>query len=972
MSSNTTTANVTSSGSASGAQFSLTQKLGTNGFYLVLLLGLSIFLFGDASFISEKNPSLSKKCMSKLYLLPEVDRWQNHRSDAPFKLSDDPSAALEHIPNEIFSQNSSATVPLWNDLSGAGRPFAGEFQTLNWSILRQWFPFHDWPAYNFGIFFKLVLAGLSAYFLSLRLGNSALSSFMAASGFMLCPRLLRWAELCNNYFGFPLLILSFLWGGAKPSLLRAVPCAGIVAALAYNMHPETFACAVVAGAIVAMDDYFKNAFRRGASVFFGFADWLRWTVLIAILSLALTAPLILPFLEFIANSTSYKFNTDVVAFLNSGDFLADLFLPVGDLRYFCGTALGLLLFTGIAKFWGERKILLLTFFATAIFCARPGVLETLFASKPFVFLLPEYPLGTCALLQACIAAGGVDALFRNRKLASRFQANCLVIFPSLLGILVVIGQTKIGAEFFAHLSDGFVYNRPAMPPLLLLVALSTCIFAGLVFSARLSKKGTQLARCIFLLLNTLSLILAVPIEYVPGKGYSYRELDELKLVHSSGARMIATGFSTFQPNTNLLYNIDDFRAFAPIHPRRYQEFCTAAGIGSKYCFLQNCPDALGPLFDLASVKYILTDRALSTANAQGDSNAFRPSDARAISAIAGPIKLSDGLRYQNAILFYSSSEQMVNLNVEFFFDPSMQARYICRPILTDAAGHTVYAGKWNSESIDKDANPLLSHRYMLKMSLPLPQKIESAKALYVCLLIKDSWTDAPLKLGSAHSVETDLGRALRLGSFNSPASTGNSSSHLKRICDTADGFFLYENMSALPRAYLVHNTVTVKTSADSLAALQRKIDWRNYAVIEDPHADEEMRNPGESELQRSDRVRVLDRDSDSILLRVESKAPSYLILTDTFFPGWVAELDSKKQEILPANHAFRAIKVPTGVHYVKFSYEPESFTFGLFLMKVGACLSFILFTLGAIFEWRNSSLRKNKEISGTGADTRST
>lgn len=976
MSSNTTTLSVTNNGSLSGARMFEKNAFATNCFFIFLLVVLALFQFGDAALLTEKSPELSKKCLSKFYLLREVDRWQNRGSDLPFRLSDDPSAALEHIPNELYSQNNGAVAaPLWNDLSGAGRPFAGEFQTLNWSSYRRWFPFSDWQLYNLGIFIRLLLAGIACYFVSRRLGNSGLSSFVAGTAFMLCPRLLRWVELCNNYFAFPVLLLCFLWVGSKPSILRAVLCSAIVAAFAYETHPETFACAVVAGSIISLDDYFRNSFKRQRSFFAAIADWFRWQSLIAILSLLLTAPLILPFLEFVRNSASYKFDTDVVAFIPWADYIANMVLPLGTMHYYLGAVLGLLIFPGLAKFFRERKTLALSFFAAALFCVRPGIFETLFSHKPFIFVLPEYPLGTLALLQACIAAAGLDSLANNRKLASRFKPNWWVLVPCSIGLLVVLGQIPAIAELAARFSDAFAYESSSVPVSLRVLAATTCVLVALFFSMRLSKKGSAVCSLILLVLNSLSLLHAAALEFTPGPGASYRPVDELELAQNIDSRIVATGFSTFQPNTNLLYNINDFCAYAPIHPTRFMEFCTAAGVGTKYCFLQNCPDTLGPLFDLASVKYILSDRAISRRGAEEDGSAGqaqRAVDAKAISVISGPIKLGDGLRYQNAIVSYSPSENALSLTLEFFFDPSMQARYISRPVLTDDKGTTIYAGKWNSESIDKDATPLLNHKYVQKMSLPLPHNFPAGKVVNVDLIVKDTWTDAPLKISGEHCANTSLGNALRIGSFTSqlPQAANSPVNGLKRISDTADGFFLYENQLALPRAYLVHNSITVKNSEASLAALKRNVDWHNFAVIEDPHSDEEMRNKVDDDLRKSDELKILDRDSDSILLKVRSKAPAFLILTDTFFPGWVAQLDGKDQEIYPANHAFRAVKVPAGAHYVKFSYEPESFRLGLTLFKGGACISLVLLVVGLVSELRKLQLRKNKENSGTAAESK--
>jgi hypothetical protein len=83
---------------------------------------------------------------------------------------------------------------------------------------------------------------------------------------------------------------------------------------------------------------------------------------------------------------------------------------------------------------------------------------------------------------------------------------------------------------------------------------------------------------------------------------------------------------------------------------------------------------------------------------------------------------------------------------------------------------------------------------------------------------------------------------------------------------------------------------------------------------------------------------------ERVEIAADAKTPAYLLLTDTFDPGWSATVDGKPATIRPAYAAFRAIFLPIGKHRVVFTYEPAGFREGLALTVVGliailACLA---------------------------------
>ena len=81
-------------------------------------------------------------------------------------------------------------------------------------------------------------------------------------------------------------------------------------------------------------------------------------------------------------------------------------------------------------------------------------------------------------------------------------------------------------------------------------------------------------------------------------------------------------------------------------------------------------------------------------------------------------------------------------------------------------------------------------------------------------------------------------------------------------------------------------------------------------------------------------VTEIERTPNSVRARVDANEDSYLVLSDTFFPGWTATIDGEPVEVFPAYHQFRGIVVPAGTHDVLFEYAPASFRFGLWISTV--------------------------------------
>jgi hypothetical protein len=71
-------------------------------------------------------------------------------------------------------------------------------------------------------------------------------------------------------------------------------------------------------------------------------------------------------------------------------------------------------------------------------------------------------------------------------------------------------------------------------------------------------------------------------------------------------------------------------------------------------------------------------------------------------------------------------------------------------------------------------------------------------------------------------------------------------------------------------------------------------------------------------------VKIESSRPGRVELIASSPTGGLLVLHDTYFPGWIAQVDDKSVPIRRAESLFRAVQVPAGTHHVSFRFAPFS------------------------------------------------
>jgi hypothetical protein len=80
-------------------------------------------------------------------------------------------------------------------------------------------------------------------------------------------------------------------------------------------------------------------------------------------------------------------------------------------------------------------------------------------------------------------------------------------------------------------------------------------------------------------------------------------------------------------------------------------------------------------------------------------------------------------------------------------------------------------------------------------------------------------------------------------------------------------------------------------------------------------------------------------------VQVDAPEAGYLVLSETWYPGWSATVNGQDTPIEQVNGLFRAVPVPAGAAEVQLRYWPASWTWGLIMAAVGLMLVVVTFLL---------------------------
>ncbi len=180
-------------------------------------------------------------------------------------------------------------------------------------------------------------------------------------------------------------------------------------------------------------------------------------------------------------------------------------------------------------------------------------------------------------------------------------------------------------------------------------------------------------------------------------------------------------------------------------------------------------------------------------------------------------------------------------------------------------------------------------------------------------------------------------------------STRNSISLYEKVFTSSSGTRIFKNRNALPRTYLVSKIRPTENFDDA-----HKIMWNENDPF-DPKQEALVEFNGSNptaELTQG-KATIISYRPRKIVIQTESDGKSFLVLSDTCYPGWKAFIDKQETPIYRTNGIVRGVFVTPGTNIIRFVYSPLSF-------KIGAFISFV--TLAILLFLIACSLMRYKNV----------
>jgi len=171
------------------------------------------------------------------------------------------------------------------------------------------------------------------------------------------------------------------------------------------------------------------------------------------------------------------------------------------------------------------------------------------------------------------------------------------------------------------------------------------------------------------------------------------------------------------------------------------------------------------------------------------------------------------------------------------------------------------------------------------------------------------------------------GKVIESGQIDKKFQTAKYLSKYREVFNDK-GVVVLENTQSLQHAYATKEVIKASDKDTLKLMLDENFPIKNTAITQ----GFEFKNPSTQILETNLNYRPIT--NSHVLVDAASNMDAFLVVLDSYYPGWKALIDGNKTKIYRTNYNFRGIYLPKGTHKVEFIYNPDSLKYGAIITGV--------------------------------------
>ena len=161
-----------------------------------------------------------------------------------------------------------------------------------------------------------------------------------------------------------------------------------------------------------------------------------------------------------------------------------------------------------------------------------------------------------------------------------------------------------------------------------------------------------------------------------------------------------------------------------------------------------------------------------------------------------------------------------------------------------------------------------------------------------------------------------------------------------------------------PRVFVVGKITVLNNKNETLEKLFSE-DFDHFKEIIIETQNKNIENVVLEKKEINYEIKNIDYTPNKVKLHADLDSNGFLVLSDTFYPGWKAYVDGKETPIYKTDYILRSVFIEKGTHDVEFVYDPVTFKIGYITTLSTLC---ILISMGIVKFCRDHRKRNENLI----------